>query len=92
MPMPRHTPLTADQRAKIALKEAYKDRESVLRHKPKVTGLEKDGAFVDVEYTTGAGERVWAIYERVGWRRAPREEEEKMFRAMTSPPISMSQG
>lgn len=41
--------------------------------KARVSGWENDGEYIDVAYTQEDGQRVSAMYRRMGWNQAPAE-------------------
>jgi hypothetical protein len=55
--------------------------------RPRVSGWEKDGLFIAVEYTQENGERVRGVFERVGWERPPGSVLAKVKSALKSGPI-----
>lgn len=67
-----------------------KDRESVRKHKPRVTAVESDGKYVDVELTQENGERVWATYKLIGWKRAPTAVAWEFHRMARNPPQTVT--
>ena len=58
--------------------------------RPRVSGWEKDGLFIAVEYTQENGERVRGVFERVGWERPPGSVLAKVKSALKSGPIHIT--
>jgi hypothetical protein len=66
--------------------EREEERESVRRHRPRVTAVESDGKYLSVSWTNNNGERVEADFKLIGWRTMPGKERADLQKVLASPP------
>ncbi len=57
--------------------------------RPRITHWERDGEYISVTYTQEDGQRVIANFQRVVWRRPPREVLQAVNEALSKGPLLM---
>ena len=76
----------AAKAAKARRRRELKDQKECCRRNGKVVAYERNGEYLDVEFTRNNGERVIGSYKLIGWVDGPAEEGAAIDASLREPP------